>query len=261
MNTAKLLNMVEKGHYPFKSYPRARCETVLFPGCAFPSQFPRTMDALALLCRELGMGVAYDCCGRSLVGFGEPASAARVLSGVERRLARVGCQRVVTVCPNCLDYLSGRIGMEVSSIFDVFAEEHVESRGTFGPGRLFIPCPDKASRRVERLIRSTYDLSRVDTMEHAACCGLRPQIASRGADVSADFGRRAIAGAEGQTIYTYCASCLGQFGRLGYEDCRHVVSVILGVDERPDVSGALRNRARRRFDRGTDPLTRGGAAW
>ena len=34
------LDRLEKAHYPFKRYPKTRCETVLFPGCAFPSQFP-----------------------------------------------------------------------------------------------------------------------------------------------------------------------------------------------------------------------------
>ena len=51
MNTAKLLSVGEHAHYPFKSYPSAQCETILFPGCAFPSQFPRTMDKLAQVCR------------------------------------------------------------------------------------------------------------------------------------------------------------------------------------------------------------------
>lgn len=250
VNTARLANRLEKGHYPFKRYPKDVCETVLFPGCSFPSQFPRTMDALAELCRERGIGVAYDCCGSPLDGFGVEGGTARVLAGVERRLRRVGCRRVVTVCPNCEALFRARLGLPVVSAFELFAELGVEAKGRFGPGVLFVPCPDKARRQGERRIRALYDLSAVPTLEEAGCCGLLPAIAVRGPAAIAACTREVLEAVGERGLYTYCASCAGQFARMGCTRVRHVVSVVLGVDEKPDTAHALFNRARRRFERG-----------
>ena len=254
MNTAKLISVGEKAHYPFKSYPSVPCEAVLFPGCAFPSQFPRTMDSLATLARKAGMGVVYDCCGLPLEGYGEQKGADRIIRRLNRRFAELGVKRVVLLCPNCLAHLGGKLDCEVQSIYDVFDELGLDGMGTFEPGRLFVPCPDKVTHAIEQKLRGIGDLSAVETMERVACCGLRSDIASRGAQVSEKMGRRVIAVADGQPLYTYCASCLGQFSRLGYNNCRHVLSVLLGLDEQPDSGRAFLNRAKRKLDRNTNPL-------
>jgi len=254
MNVAKLLSVAEHAHYPFKSYPHKTCRTILFPGCAFPSQFPQTMDALSLLCREAGIGVAYDCCGSPLAGFGEQQAAERVLRNLNRRFAQLNCERIVLVCPNCENHLADKLNCEVVGIFDLFEELGIDCAGCFGRGRLFIPCPDKKQRATESKLRKLYDLSGVETLNHAPCCGLRPDLASKGPDYSAKLGKKAIEQSEGKRIYSYCASCLGQFSRLGYPNCRHAVSVALGIDEQPDAKRALANRAKRKFDRNTDPL-------
>lgn len=256
MNIAKLINVAEKGHYPFKAWPDSKVETLLFPGCSFPSYFPRTTDAIVELCRGWGMGVAYDCCGKSLKGYGEAQLGARVLSGLTRRLKERSTLRIVTLCPNCLQHLgtnTNTLGCEVISIFDLLAEKNFQSRGQFGSGKLFIPCPDKGSRRLEQLIRAHWDLSAVETLGRVGCCGLRPEIMSRGAQAVAKSTNRVLEACENQTLYSYCSSCAGQFGRAGYGDCRHVLSVLLGIEEAPDVAHGLKNRARRRFDTKLNP--------
>ena len=254
MNVAKLLSVAEHAHYPFKSYPHGDCRTILFPGCSFPSQFPQTMDALALLCRKAGIGIAYDCCGSPLAGFGEQKAAARVLRNLDRRFAQLKCERIVLVCPYCEKHLAGKLECEIVDVFDLFEELGIGRSGDFGTGKLFIPCPDRKRRVTESKLRSLYDLSNVETLEHAPCCGLRPDLVSKGSDYAARLGKKAIEQAEGERIYTYCASCLGQFSRLGYPNCRHAISVALGIDEQPDSKRALANRAKRKFDRNTDPM-------
>ena len=255
---AKIMSVGEKSHYPFKSYPTEPCKTLLFPGCSFPSQFPRTMDALSELCRNAGIGVAYDCCGDPLEGFGRHKRAGRVIENLNRRFAKLGVKRVVTVCPNCLRYLSGRIDCELVSIFDVFAELGVECAGQFGEGSLFVPCPDKKTHVLEQKLRDLYGLSDVQTMEGVACCGLRPDLADRGPEYVAKLSNLIIDKAEGKPLYTYCASCLGQFSRQGCQACTHVISVVLGVSETPDAAHAIANRAKRKFDRNTNPCRRDG---
>ncbi|MBQ9069084.1 MAG: (Fe-S)-binding protein [Eggerthellaceae bacterium] len=255
MNTAKLLSVGEHAHYPFKSYPKQQCDTILFPGCAFPSQFPRTMDKLSQVCREAGFGVAYDCCGDPVESYGEHKSAARILRNLQRRFDALGCKRVVVLCPSCTKHLTGKLDCEVVHLFSILDELGLE--GTeFGTGSLFIPCPDKKMRTTEGHLRQQCDLSAVKTMEKIGCCGLRADLASKGPEYVSSCSGKIIERSkeEGGVLYTYCASCLGQFSRMGYDNCRHPVSVILGVDEAPDSGNAFMNRAKRKLDRNTNPV-------
>ncbi|WP_165043278.1 heterodisulfide reductase-related iron-sulfur binding cluster [Adlercreutzia sp. ZJ138] len=253
MNTAKLITCSEKSHYPFKRYPSESCDTVLFPGCAFPSQFPRTMDALAELCRTHGIGIAYDCCGHPLDGFGVQGGTDRVLSGIARRLKKRGCTRVVAVCPNCLNLLQERLGIPTISVFELFEELGVRPKGTFEPGVLFTPCPDLRHHEMRDALRRSCDLSAVDDLKKVGCCGLLPKLAAQGPDVVRRHTQRVFDAADGRRIYTYCASCLGQFARLGNSNCQHAVSVFLGVEEAPDAKRAFWNRAKRKFDANVNP--------
>ncbi len=250
------MSVLEKRHYPFRAYPRSRaCHDILFPGCALPSQFPLTTDELARLCREHGMGVVYDCCGKPLEDWDENRSAERAIAGLRRRLSRVGCTRLVLACPNCLDYLEPRLGVPCISIYDVFAEWGLVAARPFRPGLLFVPCPDRGGHSLEHKIRSLGDLSSVKTMRAVPCCGLRADVAKHGPKFAQGLGERIMRDAGDRVVYTYCASCLGQFARLGHgSSVRHVLSALLGIDEEPDATHALANRARRRFDRLLEPI-------
>ncbi len=255
-NPARLLSVAEKRHYPFRAYPKGKGagRDLLFCGCALPSQLPRTTDALARLCRAHGMGVAYDCCGKPLADWGEDRAADRVLRGLRRRLERAGCERLVLACPNCLSYLRGRVGVPCVSVYEALLGWGDAPRVRLAPGALFVPCPDRAGRETERQVRALADLSDVATLRGVPCCGLRAEAAARGREFVDRCDARIFAAAgAGTAVYTYCASCAGQFARQGRKGVRHVLSAILGVDEEPDCRRALLNRARRRFDRALEP--------
>ncbi len=260
MNAVKIASVVEKSHYPFRAYPKGRCRDLLFCGCALPSQLPRTTDALARLCRTHGMGVAYDCCGKALADWDARRAADRVLAGLRRRLERLGCERLVLACPNCLAYLHGRVGVPCVSVFEAMLEWDDVERVRLDPGVLFVPCPDRAGRRLEQAVRAFADLSDVETLRRVPCCGLRAEVAARGRAFVDRCGERIFTAAGEAVVYTYCASCLGQFARQGRGCVRHVLSAVLGIDERPDAARALVNRARRRFDRELEPLAAGEGA-
>lgn len=245
----------EKAHYPFKNYPKGQSNTVLFPGCAFMSQYPRTTDALVALCAEHGVAVAYDCCGMSVEGFGDAEGAARVLCGIRERLARCGCERVVCVCPNCYYYFRKKWGAapvpEVISIYELLAEWGFEitsaAQSRFGCGMLYAACPDKQSRALEQDMRALFDIPQSIETYAKGCCGLKPEIAARGAEYVQAAGNKVLDQAGNKPLYTYCASCSGQFARLGNTHVHHVLSVALDIDEVPDVAHAFLNRAKRKF--------------
>lgn len=254
-NFAKLMVVAEKTRYPFSAYPRTRCKDLLFAGCALPSQLPRTTDALARLCRSHGCGVAYDCCGKPLADWGEARAAGRALDRLAGRLRRLDCERLVVACPNCLDHLQGHLAVPCVSVYEALAGWGFSPAVPLPAGVLFSPCPDRRGHRLEGQLRALADLSEIPALDRVPCCGLRADAAARGAGFAAGCARRVFEAAEGRRIYTLCASCSGQFARLGHGGVRHALSAILGVDEEPDCRHALANRARRRFDRDLEPLT------
>lgn len=258
-NPARITVLAEKTRYPFAAYPTVRCATALFCGCSLPAQFPRTTDALAQVAREHGAGVVYDCCGRPLVEWGASGAAGRQGARLRRRLARLGCERLVVACPNCLVHLRELLqpdGICCQSVYEALREWDVAPAGGFGEGVLFPPCPDRSSRELESGLRALApSAASLTSLKGVPCCGLAGAVAARGPEAVCACGERALAAAGNRPICTLCASCAGQFVRLGCASpVRHALSVLLGVDEAPDVSRAFWNRARRRFDRNLNPI-------
>lgn len=245
---------LEKAHYPFKKYPTKQCETVLFPGCNFPSQFPKTTDAVAKICTEHGCGVAYACCGHPLDGYGKEGGTDRVLADVAKRLKKVGCKRVVVLCPNCWKLMKERFELPIISIFEYLKEIDYPVNKEFSEGVLFNPCPDKAKRILEGEIRDMANLDSVETLAKMGCCGLLPSVMSKGPEAVQASTNKILDAAGDKKIYTYCASCLGQFSRMGNNNVAHVLSVLMGVEETPDSANAFKNRASRKFDKNVDPI-------
>ena len=60
----------EKKDYKFRNYRNATAGRVLFPGCNFPSMFPKTNRKIADLCKAKGIGTVYDCCGKPIAELG-----------------------------------------------------------------------------------------------------------------------------------------------------------------------------------------------
>ena len=260
------LSLFEKGHYPFGAYPKNACSSVLFPGCSMTSQFPRTTDALVGLCRRMGMGVAYDCCAMAVASSGKAERADRILARIRERLERVGCTEVVLACPNCYAHMAGKLGIRCISIYEKLLQwqegpQAGRLAGLLGEerphlhGALFTPCPDRARRVWESQVRMLMDMGEVERLCGVPCCGLKPEIAEKGAPIVRRLDEAIFAKAAGRVLYTTCASCAGQFARMGYAgQVRHVLGAYLGVDEAPDCVHAIPNRARRKFDRNLEPL-------
>ena len=248
MSFATKMICLEKAHYPFKNYPNTQVKDVLFPGCAFPSQFPKTMATIASVCKTHGCSVAYDCCGHPLDGYEVQGGTDKVLRGIEERLTRIGCKRVIVLCPNCWKLMTESLKFPVISIYEYLQEIGFETANTSDEqGVLFTPCPDRPKKKLEEQIRKFPIFENVETMKGVPCCGLLPEIMKKGSASVQKSTNKVMEAAEGRTIYTYCASCLGQFSRLGNNNCKHVLSCILGVDEIPDSKNAFTNRAKCKF--------------
>lgn len=238
------LLLAEKRLYPFRRWPRSQAQSVLFPGCGFAAQFPRTLEVLEGLCAKHGVPVAHDCCGSPFAESGRARDAERFSEKLNARFAKMGAREIVVVCPNCQRHMRDTLDAPVVSVYQKLSEWGVKSAERFDAGYVFHPCPERENPSIwpdlERLVPS----EALRLVEGVPCCGLRGDIAARGPEPARKLCAKTAQQVGEAPLYVYCASCGGQFARHGLSDVRHVLSIILGVDEQPDCTHSARNRMR-----------------
>lgn len=242
MHLVQRLMLLKKRHYPFRRWPKSRCTALLFPGCNFPGQYPKTIAYLEDLCRARGVGVAYDCCGKPLSDAKDEAGAARSLSTLEKRLNKLGVERVYTLCPNCAAYLGPRLSVPVKSVYELLREWGWSSPAAPPEGMVFRPCPDCKEGIWLQEARALLPLNGLRSVEKVPCCGLRHEIAAHGSEVGQKLCALVKEQQSEDTLFTYCASCSWQFARHGCGPVRHLLPHILGIDEAPDCIRSFLNR-------------------
>ena len=229
----------EKKDYKFRNYRHAVKGTVLFPGCNFPSMYPKTMKLLGqLLMDKAGIGTAYDCCGKPVGELGLADDEQQIIDGINARLSERGITEVIMVCPNCYYHLKDRLDASVVSIYDKLGiGENIEG------GRVYMPCPDRQSREMLDSIGYFCDGEMIP-IDSAQCCGLGGSAGVREPELASGMTDN-LAGEDG--MYVYCASCAGKCTRGGVKDVRHILTEILGTFEKPDTGKSAVNRALTRF--------------
>lgn len=231
----------EKEDYIFRNYKNITPGTVLFPGCSFPSFFPKTTQFLAdLLMEEYGIGTIYDCCGKPISELGLEAKEEQIINQMNIRLRKADVKEVVMLCPNCYYYLSDKLDVKVTNIFDFMRKVGVGEKLVEKEIHLFMPCPDKSTKIwLEHL--KYYLPENVDEIDNITCCGLGGCARAKEPEISKGFTEQ-LKEKNYSSVYTYCSSCAGKFGRDGMKNIHHVLSDILGIEEGPDVKNAMSNR-------------------
>lgn len=236
--------VAEKEQYLFRNYRRAAGRTALFPGCNFPSFFPETTDRLIRLLGEAGIGTVFDCCGKPIGDLGLRDKETLTVQRITERMNCCNIRRLVVLCPNCYAYLTANTNLEVISIYEILRELNLGVI-TQEELSLFLPCPDRDEQVLLKQI--AHFIPRAIPIETVQCCGLGGCAGGKEPEISASFARQV--GEEHSKIYTYCASCAGQLRRSGAEQATHILTKILGTQEKPALSPvqSLWNRAKRVF--------------
>lgn len=232
----------EKKNYLFRNYKQPG-KSVLFPGCNFPSFYPKTTKRLVDLLKEKAdIGVAFDCCGKPIAELGLYKQEELLLDNLNDRLKKNNIQEVIMVCPNCYDFLEGKLQVKVVSIYEKLQELGI-GEVIKGDIQVFRPCPDRLEKRWISWMDS-YLNDQVHVIEEAQCCGLggcagvkEPELAKRMPKALKNY----------EHIYTYCGSCAGHLRRNGCEKVSHILTEILGVHENPDTEKSLMNRMKTKF--------------
>lgn len=231
----------EKRDYLFRNYRHVFGKRVLFPGCNFPSFYPETLKKLSRMLEEkAGIGMIFDCCGKPIAELGLEKEEHRIAGEIQKRLDGYGIEEVIMLCPNCCYYLKPLLRQKVTSIYEVLKELEL-GQPIDKKIPLFIPCPDREKEEWIEAMETFLPMG-FKRVEEIQCCGLggcagakEPELAGgqSGILIEAGYAR----------FYTYCASCCGQFKRGGI-DAVHLLSEILGTEEKPDIGKSLLNRAK-----------------
>ena len=239
--------VLEKSPYKFANYRHANKNSVLFTGCNFPSFYPETTEKLVAAFKKHGVGVIYDCCGKPIEELGLVEEAAGIIARINEKLKAAGVEQVVMACPNCYYFLKGRIDAEVVSVYEKMKELGMGT--TFKKDRIpvFYPCPDREDKKFMEDMRDFLDGEIVDAFSDVQCCGLGGCAAGKQADVVQKLVDKVKASDETE-LYAYCASCICSFRRRGYEEAKHILALLMEVDEKvPLGKTPILNRAKCKF--------------
>lgn len=235
----------EKKNYLFRNYRHALSGAVLFTGCNFPSFYPKTTKILTQLLKErAGIGVVYDCCGKPVSDLGMERQEKIIINQLENRLKKENISELIMLCPNCYVYLKDKLKVRIVSIYEKLKELGIE-RKMAGEGYIFPPCPDREKQEWLMQIEPFFE-NKCELVTDVNCCGLggcagikEPELAKGFTDKLGD--RRC------EKIYVYCGSCAGKLAKGGCENIQHVLPVILGTGELPDIKKSMVNRIKTKF--------------
>lgn len=145
------------------------------------------------------------------------------------------------LCPNCYHFLKGKLHARVVSIYDKLDELGLGKK-IKGNLDIFLPCPERENEEIFQSIKKFVD-GEIKVIREAQCCGLGGCAKAQEPEISAEMTNR-LKDAGYEKIYTYCASCSGNFARNGWNNAVHILSEILESGEKADAAGSFVNRAK-----------------
>lgn len=239
--------ILEKSPYKFANYRHVKKKAVFFTGCNFPSFFPETTDKLVEEFRKYDIGVVYDCCGKPIEELGLKEEAAGIIERINQKLKNAGVEQVVMACPNCYYFLKERLDAEVISVYEKMKELGIGKKLEKERIPMYYPCPDRKSKKIAEDMNEFLVGEVVDAFPDVQCCGLGGCAAGKESDV-AQAMTDLVKQSEEKELYTYCASCICSFRRRGYEEAKHILPILMGVDEKvPLGKTPILNRAKCKF--------------
>ena len=239
--------LLEKSPYKFANYRHANKKSILFTGCNFPSFYPETTDKLVEEFKKYGVGVVYDCCGKPIEELGLMEEATGIIERINKKLNAAGVEQVVMLCPNCYYFLKGRLDAEIISVYEKMKELGIGKCLEKDYVPMYYPCPDRASKKIAEDIKAFVLGEMVDSFSDVQCCGLGGCAAGKEADVVQSLTDKVKNSAEVE-LYTYCASCICSYRRRGYEEAKHILPILMEVDEKvPLGKTPILNRAKCKF--------------
>ncbi len=237
--------LLEKKNYIFKNYSKAKSESILFPGCNFPSFFPETMRYISALLKEKqNIDTAYDCCGKPIAELGLVKEENEIIDKINKFIEKNGIKEFVLVCPNCFYHFGDRLNVKITTIYEKLTELGIGNKIDF-TADIFLPCPDRENKKWMEYV-APFINAKTDFVKNVQCCGLGGCAIVKERQLALDMPKKLKAQGHDK-IVTYCGTCAGNFNRQGCDNVLHFLPLILGTNEKPDVKNSWINRAKTKF--------------
>ena len=193
------------------------CDTIFFPGCAFPGTRPEIAWRTFRYLREHipRIGVVLDCCAKPSHDLGRQEYFEEAFGKVLRRLEHAGVRNVLVNCPNCYrTFRQYGDGLRVGTVYEAIGENRIpEIESPVGTVALHDPCPMRTESGVQAAVRKIvagagFSLEKMKHAgERAICCGeggsvgfVRPDFKRKWADMRKNE-------CNGSQMVSYCAAC------------------------------------------------------
>ncbi len=239
--------VLEKSPYKFSNYRHAGKKAVFFTGCNFPSFFPETTDKLVEEFKVHGVGVVYDCCGKPIEELGLAEEAKGIINRINQKLKSAGAEQVVMACPNCYYFLKGRLDVEIISVYEKMKELGIGMPFEQERIPMYFPCPDRKEKKIAQDMKAFLTGEIVDAFRDVQCCGLGGCAAGKESDLAQAMTDK-VKKSDETELFTYCASCICSYRRRGYEEAKHILPILMGIDEKvPLGKTPILNRAKCKF--------------
>ena len=236
--------IAEKRNYKFRNWKHVTSGSIFFPGCNFPSMYPKTNAALVKMFEEHGIGTVYECCGKPISELGLAQDEEMIIAWISKRLESEGVTEIVTACPNCRFFFGDKLGARVRSVYDKLSELG-EGNALEGDMEFYVPCPDRTEKLWIEELRP-FVKGEIIINDSAQCCGLGGSAVLCETEIADGFVKRLVESTE-RPLHTYCASCVGRFRRKGLKTIDHVLPQIMGTNEQPDTGKSYLNRVLTKF--------------
>jgi len=192
------------------------CDTILFPGCAFPGSRPQTLNRLyAHLQKTIpDIGIVFDCCTKPSHDLGDTAHFTLMFSELNQILSKYLIRKVLVTCPNCYRIFKeyGK-ELEVQTVYENMSFPGMTTGEIGKEITIHDPCGVRFSGNVQQSVRDLVKQQGlvISEMKHnrtrTFCCGEGGSAGFLRTDFARNWTKKRVEEAGKKEIVCYCAGC------------------------------------------------------
>lgn len=227
----------KRGSSPLFSwyYFPTNCETIFFPGCAFPGNYASTLTSLFSILQKMvpGIGLVFDCCTKPSHDLGDQEHFQTMFNELCQILQHYGVKKVLVTCPNCYRIFSkyGQI-FEVETVYELLARsDDAIDRHQIQEITVHDPCGVRNVESVQESVRTLLGQQgfTIVEMKHnckqSFCCGEGGAAGFVRSDFAKKWTTKRVNEAGDTAIVSYCAGCTHFLGNS--TETFHILDLLL----------------------------------
>lgn len=214
------------------------CDTVLFPGCAFPGTRPKVTRRLyKTLAQHIpNLGVVLDCCSKPSHDLGRLAFFRTQFTELKHRLISRGVRTVLVTCPNCYKVFTNHAPeLKTRTVYEILHEtnalEERQSPEDTQESVIHDPCVLRDEQHIQDAVRGLAASMGLregkmrNRRKTTLCCGEGASVNFCRPEFSKEWADKRVEQAAGRRALTYCAGCAQFLSRK--MDAGHVLDEAL----------------------------------